>query len=47
MTIHHLLQDKKVDVYKKILKRERNGIYIESDFIVEELFAKQFFALRR
>lgn len=43
MTMHHFWQDEKVEIYKKIHSTLKDGgVYIESDFMVDEPLAEQF-----
>lgn len=43
MTMHHFWQDEKVEIYKNIHSTLKvGGVYIESDFIVDELLAEQY-----
>jgi len=42
-TMHHLRENEKIDVYRKILRTLKpGGIYIESDFIVDDLHSKHY-----
>ena len=43
MTMHHLWPEEKIDVYRKILSTlKEGGVYIEGDFIVDDLMAEQY-----
>ena len=43
MTMHHLWQDEKVDIYRNIHSALKpGGIYVEGDFIVDAIMAEQY-----
>ena len=43
MTMHHLWPEEKIEVYRKILSTLKpGGVYIEGDFIVDDMMAEQY-----